>query len=515
MKEKFPEIFFHLAEKIGANLSLNYFPENLFKIPTLEILKIVNNNSSEKEKFFEHVCLERLILEHYTPPFFDYCILKLAGVLNLKGYAFFFPQTLQKKLREKCFSEFSFVRLKDTLFFYPEFFGNIKSLYFYLWKNFQEENFYSIEVESRSDVEEIFKQIELAKIFSFSRLKKNTIKKLREYFPEIETEVLKEVEEIFLKAVIPSGKNGEVFLVLADKLSLLPDSLEVLFLREKETGLFVLRGGLKDIKKITGDAGVLTRELYRKWGKEFSPLLLILGAYEHARRLKGKNVIFFEGFTYHVLGDMFYEWGDYCTALKFYKLAEPYTKQPVELALSMSAIFYNMGELEKAEKILRRELCGCEKEDPVLHYNLGLIYFKKGEPEKAEYHFFKAHLLSPEESLFREGLLAFLWENEKYEDMEVLFEEMETTGKTLSPREKLFKGKLQFVKGEREKAFKILKEFLSSKERDGEVCLVLAWCLKNFKGEVEPAKALISEAKEKMKKEQFEKALKKFSLEEI
>ena len=71
MKVKFPEAFSWFAKQIAESLSLTCFSEKLFKIPTFTILKEASQNTAEKEKLFEHLCIERLLLEHFDFPFFS------------------------------------------------------------------------------------------------------------------------------------------------------------------------------------------------------------------------------------------------------------------------------------------------------------------------------------------------------------------------------------------------------------------------------------------------------------
>ncbi len=516
MKVKFPEAFSWFAKQIAESLSLTCFSEKLFKIPTFTILKEASQNTAEKEKLFEHLCIERLLLEHFDFPFFSSELFTLVlKEKEIKGYLFSFPKSFINRLKSD--SDYPFIKLEnESLFFYPAEWKNIKKLFFELWKKSEGNSFYSAEVELKENKKErAFERLKLAKLLGFSRLKKETLLSLEDFFPLVNFKLLKEIEESFLNSNI--GKK--VFLVLGEKVLELKEVFKIICSLERDLVLLLLEAEEEELKKrlekFSGKAGVISKEIYRGFGEKqkISPLVMVMGAFEHAKRLKDQNIIFFEGFTYHVLGDMFYEWEDYGSALRFYELAEPYTKQPLELSLSKSAIFYAFGELEKAERVLRSQLCGCEKEDPAVHYNLGLVYFKKGELEKAEYHFYKAYLLSPEEALFREGVLSFLWETGKYEDAEVLLEETESLRGVLTSREKMLKGKIKFIKGEKEEAFRILKEFLDSRERDGETSLILAYLLKNLKNQKEPSEALLLEAKRKLSAEQFEKVLKKLKLE--
>lgn len=253
--------------------------------------------------------------------------------------------------------------------------------------------------------------------------------------------------------------------------------------------------------------GVLPYSIFETYSwSETSPFVMLIGAFEHAKRAC-KKVVFFEGFTFHVIGDLYLEWKDLGRALKFYTLAEPYTTQPVELNLSKAAIYYFLEELEKAEKILKKQLYeGIE--DPLVHYNLGLVSLKKKKLEKAKIHFYKAYLLDPQNTIFRETLVEFLWETKNLEEIEEILANQDN----LSFKEKACLGKVYFVKKAYEKAFEVLKELLTYSERDGETLLFLAWLYLYLKKEPEISELFIKEAKEKLKKSQFEKIVKEFNL---
>jgi len=238
-------------------------------------------------------------------------------------------------------------------------------------------------------------------------------------------------------------------------------------------------------------------------------LMYALSALEHARRLKTEQKVFFEGFTYHVLGDLYYEWEDLGKALKYYDLAEGFTKQPIELALSKGAIYYLLGEFDQAEEILKSHLCGCEKEDPALHYNLGLIYYQKEAYEKSRYHFYKAHLLEPKNTLFREALIKFLWDTGAYQELEEVFSGIDD----LTPKEQLYLGKLYFYQKKYEQAFELLKRTLNLPERDGETLGFLAWLYVYFNKEKEVCDLLKEEAKKLLTEKEKKKLIEEFGIE--
>lgn len=72
---------------------------------------------------------------------------------------------------------------------------------------------------------------------------------------------------------------------------------------------------------------------------KINPFILGIASFEHARRAK-RSYHLLDTFTLHVLADLYYEWEDLGSALKFYKISKPYTLQPIELALSEASIYF-------------------------------------------------------------------------------------------------------------------------------------------------------------------------------
>ncbi|PMP96719.1 MAG: hypothetical protein C0169_04345 [Thermodesulfobacterium geofontis] len=256
--------------------------------------------------------------------------------------------------------------------------------------------------------------------------------------------------------------------------------------------------------------GILPWKIWKEFkNKSSTPLIFLIGAFEHARRANHISTKVFDGFTYHIIGDLFFEWKDLGKALKYYLLAKNHTEQPIELALSESAIYYTFGDFDKAETILRKQLCGCKKEDPLIHYNLALIYLKKEKNEDAKYHFYKAHLLDPENNIFREALIKCLWDLGEYEELGEFLNLL----KNPSVKEKIYMGKYYFYKKEYKKAFQYLKDILTLKERDGETLLFLAWLYLYFNKDKEVSHILLKEAQEILSTEKLEKIKREFGLE--
>jgi len=480
--------------------------KEVFRYSTEELIK----NYKTSKNLLPLLLAERFLWENIENNFFSYKLLNLVlKEREVSGYLFFFPyKNFENK---KIFSEFPFIRLNETYYFYPSEWGNAFKIFINLWK--KKVRFFSVEVNFYKEFSEenIKNNLKLAQILEFSYLSQKALKSLENYLPTLEVNKLSEITNKFLKI-----KEG--VLILSSKRDIKEDlkkvGAKIIKELEGENSLFLVKN--LDLNKITSlykenstKTGVLSWDVWGKFkDKGSTPLIFLIGAYEHARRVNQINIKVFEGFTYHVIGDLYYEWKDLGKALKYYLLSRDYTKQPVELALSESAIYYTFGELDRAEKILRKELCSCKKEDPLIHYNLALIYLKKEKKEEAKYHFYKAHLLDPENNVFREALIKYLWDFEEYEELGDFL----TSLKNLSLKERIYLGKFYFYKKEYKKAFKYLKDVLTLKERDGETLLFLAWLYLYFNKEKEISQALLKEAQEILSPEEIEKIKKEFGL---
>jgi len=491
--------------------SLEIFKETpfkeIFKHSTEELIK----NYETSKDLLPLLLAERYLWENIEGHFFSYKLLNLVlKERKISGYLFFFPH--KNFWNKKILSKFFFIKLNETYYFYPSEWGNAFKILINLWK--EKVKFFSVEVNLYKEFSEeyIKNNLKLAQILEFSYLSQRALESLKNYLPTLEVEKLSEITDKFLKM-------KESFLILSSKSDIKEDLKKVgaKIIKELEGGnsLFLVKN--LDLNKInflykenSAKTGVLSWDVWGKFkNKGSTPLIFLIGAYEHARRVNQINIKVFEGFTYHVIGDLYYEWKDLGKALKYYLLARDYTQQPIELALSESAIYYTFGNLDRAEKILRKELCGCKKEDPLIHYNLALIYLKKEKKEEAKYHLYKAHLLDPENSIFREALIKYLWDFEEYEELGDFL----TSLKNLSLKEKIYLGKFYFYKKEYKKAFKYLKDILTFKERDGETLLFLAWLYLYFNKEKEISQILLKEAKEMLSSEELEKIKKEFGLE--
>jgi hypothetical protein len=512
-----------MKEYLSANI--NWFLENLKdfsffrEISVKDIFKYSAEDLIEKyqgsKNLVSLLLAEKFLQENMENGFFSYKLLvPVLEKRNIKGCLFYFPNKNFWEKKGKLISKYGFIKIDENLYFYPSEWGNSLKILIFLWKNRIKFNSIEVSLNKKISIESLKSYIKLAQILDFSYLSQRALDVLKDYLPTLETEELLDVREKFLK-------TKESILILASgngiKDILRKEKAKIIKTIDGEKTLFLVKN--LDFKKLillyenrSGKikAGVLSKEVWRKFGKKgLSPLMFLIGALEHAKRVNDTKVKLFEGFTYHVIGDLYYEWKDFGKALKYYLIAKDYTLQPVELILSESAIYYVFGEIDKAEKILREGLCGCQKEDPLIHYNLALIYLKKEENKKAKYHLYKAHLLEPENQIFREALAKFLWDSGEYEELEEFLDSL----KSLSAKEKIFLGKLYFYKKEYKKAFKYLRGILFSKDRDGETLLFLAWLYLYFNKEKEVSEILLKEAREILSPEEFERIKKDFGLE--
>ncbi len=482
--------------------------KELFQYSTEEILKKYERES--KDGLINLVLAERFIIENienniYSKKFLEFVL----EDHEVRGNLIELPEEVIYKDLEN----FNFIRLEEDKFFYPLEWGNIGKLLITLWK--KGKSFWMIEVvlKNKQDLEKIENWLKLSKILNFSYLSQKTLKILQKYLPTLDLKILEDLNSKFLigslevLALVDFNheitKDAENFIDNSQRFIKSKD--KILFLGKTYQEIEVI----EKFSKLSAKIGVLTKDLWEKYkAEEATPLNYLIGALEHAKRLNNENIIMFEGFTYHVIGDLYYEWGDLYKALKYYSLAKEYTKQPVELALSESAIYYTLGDLDKAEKILKAQLCGCLKEDPMVHHNIGLIYFKKGKTEKAKFHFYKAYLLDPENHVFRESLMKFLWDIEAYEELEELLNSV----KNLTDKEEIFLGKLAFYKKDYKKAFEYLKKIFTYPDKDGETLLFLAWLYLYFNKEKEVSEILLKEAKGVLNKKEFDKIAKELGL---
>lgn len=446
---------------------------------------------------FGLIFLERYLLENFQKNLYSQELLKnLIEVKEMQGYIF------RLKKLPPSFTFFQW----EKYYFYPLFFGEIKELFKKLWRN--KEKFCALftVVKSSNELRELK---DLLKIFQ------------KLHFTRITPKAKENLEDLFELYLSRKGnkwernlKKGNFLLVVTNHFNLEEEFQPILFYyKGKRISFYIFREEKLHFleafcQKSSFIYGLITSSLLREAPfSGINPFLLGIAVFEHAKRA-GKTLHLLDGFTLHVLADLFYEWEDFGSALKFYELAKPYTLQPIELILSIASIYYALGDLDMAEAILKSKLCGCIKEDPQIHYNLGIIYQQKENFEGAEYHFYKAYLLEKENPLFRKTLLTFLWERERFEEMEDILSQV----KDLTLEDKIYLGKLAFLKKNYQEALKLLQEINSYAERDGTALFFLAWLYLYFKKEREVAEIFLKEAKEKLSEGELNKLLETFGL---
>jgi Flp pilus assembly protein TadD len=436
--------------------------------------------------------LDHLFDNFYTEEIFE-CLVEAHK--PLRGYFF---------MRQDYFlpKDFTFIRLKK-LFFYPLFFGNSQELFLSLWKGDVFFTSFYAEVSRLPNPSEVENHLQVISSLGFSRLTKRAEERLAPILKlEKEWLSLKEKEEI--SKLLFSVSSFPLDEELKEGIILKEEGKEYYYVLRDAQGFSLKEENLPQgaiLGFVSGDK--LKEEPFSR----FSPFLLALSAFEHAKRagLMLKEV---EGFSLHVLADIIYELEDLGFAKRVYEIAKDYTLQPIELTLSLASIYYAFSDLDTAEKLLRGKLCGCVREDPMVHHNLGLVYLAKGNLSYAEYHLYKAYLLDPENRAIRQRLIQFLFDQGRISDiLEIL------AGKEdLSPQEALILGKIYFRQGDYERALSLLSQLLASPERDGEASLYLAWLYLNLRKNEEVANLFLDEARSKLSTEEFERLKRELNL---
>jgi Flp pilus assembly protein TadD len=445
----------------------------------------------------EKGCPRCYLLDHLFDNFYTEEILECLVEANkpLRGYFFKYQDNSLPK-------DFTFIRLKN-FFFYPLFFGNSQELFLSLWKEDVPFTSFYAEVSRLPNPSEVENHLQVISSLGFSRLTKRAEERLAPILKlEKEWLSLKAKEEIskllFIVSSFPVDEELKEGIILKE------EGKEHYYVLRDAKGFSLSEENLPQGAILGFVSG---EKLKEEPFSRFSPFLLALSAFEHAKRagLMLKEV---EGFSLHVLADIIYELEDLGFAKKVYEIAKDYTLQPIELTLSLASIYYTFSDLDTAEKLLRGKLCGCIREDPMVHHNLGLVYLAKGNLSYAEYHLYKAYLLDPENKAIRQRLIQFLFDQGRISDiLEIL------AGKEdLSPQEALILGKIYFRQGDYDRALSLLSKLLASPERDGEASLYLAWLYLNLRKNEEVAKLFLDEARSKLSTDEFERLKRELNL---
>ena len=270
--------------------------------------------------------------------------------------------------------------------------------------------------------------------------------------------------------------------------------LALLRLREPPRGLrglclgdfFLFRYGAF-ARRILGRGGGLCGGLYSGEPKG-PPLAMAYAACEHARRAGG-GLVSFDLFTYHVLGDLYADWGDLGAALAAYERAREGTRQPADLLNSLALVCRSLGFPDRAEEVLREAL-RLSPDDPLIHYNLGEVLSERGERKEALTLLRRAWELSGRRSLFAEALARELLLSGRIEEArEVLSGRsgLSLSGKTLY-------GEVLYRSGDFQEAFAVLREVARSREAPARALAYLSLLYRHYKGEPEAAEVLAREA---------------------
>ncbi|MCS7149586.1 MAG: hypothetical protein RMI93_02445 [Caldimicrobium sp.] len=464
---------------------------------TEDTLELLSKRDQKREAF---IYLERIILENYRQGCYSQKLLEIILSLGepLPGYVFY--------LAERPKFDYPFFNLGERIYFYPLLFGDITSLYLTLWRECGLFNSYYKALTQGLDLDHIKKDLKIVKKLGFTRFTPKSQSDLKEIWEllmtpegEVWQETINHKETFILVGKRPLSETN----MLKGKIRVFGSEIFYHLLEETDTEDLI-----NFLKRSNSTWGVVnSKNLREDPFQHLNPFLLAYASLIHADRAKAK-FHFLDTFTLHVLADLFFEWEDLGKASELYEIARPYTLQPIELTLSKASIHYALGDLESAEKLLREKLCGCLREDPRVHYNLGVIYLDLGERSKAEYHLYKAYLLNKEEVLFRKRLMDYLWEENRIQEIEEILKDLSSP----EIQDKIYLGKCAFLRGDYSKALEMLQEILSFEERDGYALYFLAWLYLYFGKDREASSILLKEAQDKLPSEVMMKLKEEFSL---
>lgn len=357
------------------------------------------------------------------------------------------------------------LRLADNCYFLPTFLKKNSRFLKDNWRAGKKFVAVTGSLNGSQNSEEISVRLTWAKLFGFTFLSQKAETQLRPFFENFQA----------IKRLL--RRKGRLIFV---KLRHLPGDVEGIALGEH----FLLKTP-KGLEEILGTSTGLCAGIYE--GNFEGPVLaLVYAAYEHARRLGG-GFIRFEPFSYHVLGDLYADWGDLGAALWAYRLAEGGTLQPADLFNSQGLILKTLELYEEAEEAFRKAL-SFAPDDPLINFNLGSLLLERTDSEALQY-LRLAFKLSPARSLFVETLAKALAQaGQKEEALDLLFGRNDLTlrGKTLL-------GKLLYEAGRFQEAFECLKAVSLERDAPAEALAYLALLYKQ-RGESEAAFVLAREA---------------------
>ncbi len=356
--------------------------------------------------------------------------------------------------------------LEEKLYFLPAIFQKTTDFLREAWRSGWK--FVSAQVDCRDpeDHSQFRKSLAWAKLFGFSYLSRRAKESLQPFWEREED----------LRRILRS--SGSLVLV---KLGAPPRGIKTVKVGEQY--LFRTR---RSPRALLGTSQGLCGGIYE--GKASgAPLALVYGAYEQARRLGG-GLVKFEPFTYHVLGDLYADWGDLGQALWAYRQAEGHTPQPAHLYNSLGLVFRALELTEEAIGALKKALHHAPQ-DALVHFNLGSLLVEKGDLAGIS-HLRKAWELFPSNPLFTEKLAEALWnQGEAEEALKIL-----SGARQLSLKGQTLLGRLLYQQGRIEEAFEILREVVHSREAPAEALAFLALIYRR-RGEPEAAEVLAREAR--------------------
>ncbi|NPB08971.1 MAG: tetratricopeptide repeat protein [Thermodesulfobacteria bacterium] len=380
------------------------------------------------------------------------------------------------RLSSPPFPERAF-RLAPKTFFLPD--GG-KDYLLKLWRGGETFVSASIRLESPEEVEESVSLLELAELFGFSWLSGKAARYLAEL--GLSEDVL-----TVLKTLRALNRKGHT-LVLAEgpapSLHCLRNKAKTHLFLTEERAFFALEMQPQEAAELLTDLHLRAGLIEGRHGE--CALVAVWAAFEHARRLAEERTVFFEPYSLHALGDVYFDLGDLGAAKRAYFFALDGTAQPVDLLNSLALVMIQLGDRQAARFFLTQATQE-DPNDPLLHYNLALFLEEEGKAEALS-HFRRAYKLAPAEPLYAEALAKRLAKEGLWSEIIEILE-----GKDLGAEGYYLLAKAHYETGNLEKALGLFKKTLDLAPQHRLALAHLALLFIQLKGEYSLAEAVLPE----------------------
>ncbi len=410
---------------------------------------------NELLKHFVSTLFEKLVLEWQVEGFPSAEVLREdlpLGGLVVKGSGLRLPEGT--------------VCVSKGIFFIPSFLKKQKEFLKDCWR--RGARFWSASTVFEGREREVRRELEAARYLNFSYLSQKARSELSLFLNDLE-----KLRRLKGKRAVVVKKG--TYLVTVPKV----ESQDYLVFRTDDS----------PFKVLGTSQGLCGGECPVRDGLEGSPYLLAFAACEEARRLGG-GFVTASTFTYHILGDLYADWGDLGKALWAYRVAERHPVQPKKLFNSVGLVLKTLDLVEEAIEYFKKAL-ECDPDDPLVNYNLGSTLLKLGDGSAKDY-LKKAWKSAPHKRLFAEGYARALFE---FGNLEEALEVLEACG-SLSLEGQTLLGKVYYQLEREQEAFSTFKKVVSSEEAPGEAFAYLAIFYRK-RGESEVAELLENEAQKR------------------